>query len=149
MCNSCYNCRRQLAYGLQPEKSLLPSCRFLSDKSFPFQQTGLDFFGSFASNNSTTFSKPYGLIFTCMTTRAVHLEMCHDLSSDATLTALRRIFARRGTPSEICSDNATNFTAAENHFLGYHQISWKINPAYVPHFGGVWKRLIRSAKNSL
>ena len=84
-----------------------------------------------------------------MTTRAVHLEMCHDLSSDATLTALRGIFARRGTPSEICSDNATNFTAAENHFLGYHQISWKFNPAYAPHFGGVWKRLIRSAKNSL
>ena len=84
-----------------------------------------------------------------MTTRAVHLEVCHDLSSDATLKALRRIFARRCIPSQIRSDKETIFTAAENNFFGYHQISWKFNPTYAPHFGGVWKRLIRSAKNSL
>ena len=147
MYNSCYDCRCQLAYGLQSEISPLPSCRFPSDKPFLFQQTGLfgplrqtEFFGPFASNNSTTYSKRYGLIFTCMTTRAVHLEMGHDLWSDANLTALRRFFARRGTLSEIRSDNATNFTAAEkelmttfdsssmNQFFGYHQLSWKFNP---------------------
>ena len=111
--NSCYACRRQLAYGLQPEMSPLHSCRFPSDKPFPFQQTGLDIFGHFASNNSTTYNKRYGLIFTCMTTWAVHLEMCHDLSSDAALTALRRFFARRSTPSEVRSDNATNFSSRQ------------------------------------
>ena len=61
MCNSCYNYRRQLAYRLQPEMSPLPF-RFPSDKSFPFQQTGLFIFGPFASNHSTTYSKQYGLI---------------------------------------------------------------------------------------
>ena len=116
--------------------SHLPSYRFSSDKPFPFQQTGLDIF---ASNNSTTFNKRYGQIFTCLTTGTVHLEMCHDLSSDTTLTALRRFFAKRGTPSEISSDNATKFSAAEkdlmttfksssmNLFCEYHQISWKFN----------------------
>ena len=127
----------------QISHSLFSKLAFLD----PLRQT--DFFGPFASNNSTTYSKRFGLIFTCMTTGAVHLEMGHDLSSDANLTALRRFFARRGTPSEIRSDNATNFTAAEkelmttfdsssmNQFFEYHQISWTFNPAYAPHFGGV------------
>ena len=135
MYNRYYDCQSQLAYGLQPEMSPLPSCQFPSYKSFPFHQTGLDIFELFASSNSTTNNKRYGLIFTCMTTRAVHMEMRHDLSSDATLTALRRFFARRGSPSEIRSDNKTNLTAIEkelitildsssmNQFFGYHQIS--------------------------
>ena len=135
MSNSCYDCRRHLAYGLQPEMSPLLSCQFPSDKPLPFQQTSLDIFEPYASNKSTTYTKRYGLIFTGMTTRSVHLEMCHDLSSDAILTALRRFIARRGTPSEIRSDNATNVKAAEkermttfdsssmNQVFGYHQTS--------------------------
>ena len=96
-----------------------------------------------------------------MTTRAVHLEMGHDLSSDTSLTTLGPFFARKGTHSEISSENSTNFTAAEkelmttfdgtsmNQFFGYHQISWKFKPVYAQHFGGVWAQLIRSVKNSL
>ena len=126
-------------------------------------------FGPFASNNSTTYSKRYGLIFTCMATHAVHLEMCHDLSlHKSALTEFWRDFwsfadrnSRRGIPSEIRSDNATNSTAAEkklmttfdsslkNQVFGYHQISWKFNPAYAPRFNEVWERLFRSFDNSL
>ena len=137
--------------------SPLPSYRFSSDKPFPFQQTGLDIF---ASNNSTTYNKRYGQIFTCLKTGAVHLEMCRDLSSDKTLTALRRFFAKRGIPSEISSDNATKFSAAEKDLMTTFESSsmnrlsllpdiLEIQPAYAPHFDGVWERLIRSVKNSL
>ena len=134
MYNSYYDCRL-LAYGFQPELSPLPSCQLPLYTPLPYQQTGFDLFGPFASNNSTTYNKRYGLILTYMTTRAVHLEIGHDLSSDTSLTTLGPFFARKGTHSEISSENSTNFTAAEkelmttfdgtsmNQFFGYHQIS--------------------------
>ena len=98
---------------------------------------------------------------TYLTTRAVHLEICQDQSADAFINTLRRFFAGRGQPAKIVSDNGTNFTAAEKElnrhfdadvtqqFYSNHQIEWNFNPAYAPHFGGVWERLITSVKDSL
>ena len=86
--------------------------------------------------------------------------MCQDQSADAFINTLRRFFARTGQPAKIVSDNGTNFTAAEKElnrhfdadvtrqFYANHQIEWTFNPAYAPHFGGVWERLIRSVKDS-
>ena len=100
------------------------------------------------------------LILTCLTTRAVHLEMCVDLSCDATMNALQRFFSRRGYPAQLVSDRGTNFTAAEkelqkifdstqvHNFLTNFEIQWHFNPAQAPHFGGVWECLIRSYKNA-
>ena len=89
----CYDCRRQDAYATYPERSDLPPYRFPADQPFPFQQTGLDVFGPFASKTpSQIYDKRYGLILTCLTTRAVHIEMCHNLSLDATMTTLCRFF---------------------------------------------------------
>ncbi|XP_063711366.1 uncharacterized protein LOC134839674 [Symsagittifera roscoffensis] len=97
---------------------------------------------------------------TCLTTRAVHLEICQDQSSDDFINTLRRFFARRGQLAKIVSDNGTNFTAAEKElnrhfdadvtrqFYANHQIAWTFNPAYAPHFGGVWERLIKLVKDS-
>ncbi|XP_063720246.1 uncharacterized protein LOC134846785 [Symsagittifera roscoffensis] len=157
---NCYDCRRQQATGLQPELAPLPAFRFPDDKPFPFQQTGLDLFGSFASKTAGNYNKRYVVIMTCLTTRAVHLEMCQDQSADAFINTLRRLFARRGQPVKIVSDNGTNFTAAEKElsrhfdadvtrqFYANHQIELTFNPAYAPHLGGVWERLIRSVKDS-
>ena len=87
----CYDCRRQDAYATYPEMSELPPYHFPADQPFPFQQTGLDVFGRFASKTpSQTYDKRYGLILTCQTTRAVYIEMCHNLSLDATMTTLCR-----------------------------------------------------------
>ena len=153
----CYDCRRQDAYATYPEMSDLPPYRFPADQPFPFQQTGLDVFGPFASKTpSQIYDKRYGLILTCLTTRAVHIKMCHNLSLDATMTALCRFFARRGQPHLLISDNGTNFTASEKEllklfhqpslqdFFGQREIRWIFNPPKAPHFGGVWERLIRS-----
>ena len=97
---------------------------------------------------------------TCLTTRAVHLEMCQDQSADAFINTLRRFFTRRAQPDKIVSDNGTKFAAAEKElnrhfdanitrqFYVNHQIEWTFNPAYAPDFGGVWERLIRSLKDS-
>ena len=65
VCKSCYACRRQLAYGIQPEMAALPYNRFPSEKPFPFQNTGQDVFGPFASQIANTYNKRYRLILTC------------------------------------------------------------------------------------
>ena len=94
MLKRCRGCCRQQAADEFSQMSPLPEFRFPAEKPFPFQQTGLDLFGPFASKSSSTYNKRYALILTCLTTRAVHLEMCVDLSSDATMNALQRFFSR-------------------------------------------------------
>ena len=157
----CFDCRRQSAFAEFPEMSDLPIYRFPIEQPFPFQQTGLDVFGPFASKTTShSYNKRYGLILTCLTTRAVHLEMCTDLSVDACMKALCRFFSRRGKPHLLISDNGTNFTASEKEllqifnqpsiqeFFGKREIRWIFNPPRAPHFGGVWERLIRSCKDA-
>ena len=70
----CYDCRRQHAYGTQPQMSVLPEFRIFTDRPFPFRATGLDVFGPFASKTADQYHKRYALIFTSLITRALHLE---------------------------------------------------------------------------
>ena len=63
-------------------------------------------------SNQTT-AKRYGVLFTCLTTRAVHLEIAGDMSTDSFNLALRRFVSRRGPIDIICSDNGTNLIGAE------------------------------------
>ena len=84
----CYDCRRQHAYGTQPQMSVLPE-RFPADRPFPFGATELDVSGPFASKTANEYHKRYALIFICLTTRAVHLEMYSDVSTAATINAFR------------------------------------------------------------
>ena len=100
---------------------------------------------------------------TCMVTRAVHLEIAHSLSCDSFLMAVQRFIDRRGRPTMIRSDNGTNFVAGrkvlspdralpEEEFargIADKGIEWIFNQPHAPHFGGVWERLVRSAKNAL
>ena len=142
----CYDCRRQQATRQQQELAPLPAFRFPEDKPFPFQQTGLDIFGLFASKTAGNYNKRYGVIMTCLTTRAVYLETCQAQSADAFINTLRRFFARRGQPAKNVSDNGTNFTAAEKElnrhfdadvtrqFYANHQIEWTFNPALCSPF---------------
>ena len=106
-------------------------------------------------------------LITCMVTRAVLLEMCHDLSTDCLLMTIPRFVLRRGYPDLIVSDNGKNFIGANqamklkfqrtykpgNEYirlqLAQQNIQWTFNPPLAPHFRGVWERLIQTAKRSL
>jgi hypothetical protein len=109
--------------------------------------------------------KTYGVIFTCLTSRAVHLECTSSLESDSFINTMRRFIARRGNVIEFRSDNGTNFTGAHKELaLEFKQmcksnkleswkrqngINWTFNPPTASHMGGAWERLIRSIRKVL
>lgn len=130
----------------------------------PFTHNGVDYFGPIYVKSGRKTEKRYGVLFTCMTTRAVHIEIAHSLETDAYIMAMQRMVSRRGRPAHIWSDNGTNFVGAEREIqdalkrlnkeritdeLSQHGVQWHFNPPAAPHFGGVWERLVKSAKRAL
>lgn len=79
----------------------------------PFTYTGVDFFGPFYVKRGRGSEKIYGCLFTCFTSRGVHIEDVSSLETDAFIQALRRFISNRGCPKEIWSDNGTNFVGAD------------------------------------
>ncbi|XP_036346061.1 uncharacterized protein LOC118755326 [Rhagoletis pomonella] len=108
--------------------------------------------------------KRWGVIFTCLTVRAAHIELAENLSTDAFILCLRNFINRRGTPVRIRSDNGTNFIGAQKELKNAEQlfdidriqaeaanryIDWKFNCPSNPSAGGCWERLIRIVKSLL
>ncbi|XP_049321160.1 uncharacterized protein LOC111190943 [Astyanax mexicanus] len=128
-----------------------------------FYSCGMDCFGPLTVKVGRRTEKRWGLLFKCLTTRAVHVDLLTSIDLDSFLMALRRFIARRGKPSELYSDQGTNFRGGENELveafsklspevqqhLASQQISFHFNPPAAPHFGGVWEREIRSVKAAL
>ena len=96
-----------------------------------------------------------------MSTRACHLELVDDLSTDHFIMALKRFIARRGRPQRLFSDNGTNFVGANNefrkclmqldeqriqNFCAPKEIDWNVQPPSAPHFGSAWERLVQYTK---
>ena len=85
----------------------------------PFTNTGTDYFGPFyvklskATRSNAAKGKKYGVIFACMTTRAVYLEISNDLPTGSFILSLKRFIAQRGQVKRLMSNNGTNVTSAE------------------------------------
>ena len=71
-------------------------------------------FGPFLIKQDRNEVKHYGTMFTCMGSRAVHIEINQSLDTDSFTQALRRVIARRGNIKTLFSDNDSNFTGCEN-----------------------------------
>lgn len=108
--------------------------------------------------------KRYGAIFTCLASRAVHIEVANSLETDAFIQVLRRFIARRGPVKHIRCDNGSNFVGAKNELhkalqemdhdqirrrMREEEIQWIFNPPAASHMGGVWERQIRSVRKVL
>ena len=79
-----------------------------------FAYCGVDFAGPFVIKlTRKVTAKRYLCLFTCASTRAVHLEIACSLDTASFLNAFSRMVARRGKPEVMISDNGTNFTSAE------------------------------------
>ena len=141
----------------------LPQLRV--DDSPPFSNTGLDFAGPLyvheSSGDSSRATKVYVLLFTCASTRAVHLEIVERLDVETFLRAFKRFAARRGLPSMVLSDNAKTFKRASKEimkiirakrvqtYFANKGITWRFSVERAPWWGGMWERLVRSVKNCL
>lgn len=158
-CRLCYLRRTQPhapAFGDLPVARLTPYQR-------PFTYAATDYFGPLWVTIGRRREKRWVALFTCLTTRAVHLELVHTLSTDSALMALRRLAARRGWPQQMWSDNATNFRAASSELrAAYNEwaptlqrygltrgLEWHFIAPGAPNQGGAWERLVRSVKNAL
>ncbi|KAL0178992.1 hypothetical protein M9458_024434, partial [Cirrhinus mrigala] len=154
--SKCIICRRLNALPVHQQMADMPHERIVVDEP-PFTCVGVDYFGPFEVKSRRSRVKRYGVIFTCLAIRAVHLEVASSLDTDSFINALRRFIARRGQVRELRSDNGTNFVGAErelkaaieqwNHmqitdFLLQKGIKWSFNPPAGSHHGGSWERLI-------
>ena len=133
----------------------------------PFSYCGIDMFGHFTVKDGRKEKKRYGALFTCLSSRAVHIEVTHDMTTDSFIMCLRRFIGRRGHVRVIRTDNGTNFVGASAELIesfremdhekigeflqqnGGEWIWWKRNPPPANNMGGVWERQIRTAQNIL
>ena len=161
--SKCIKCRR---WNSKPEAQImapLPMAR-VTPGDAPFTAVGVDYFGPMPVKLKRSRVKRYGCIFTCLTMRAVHIEVSQDLTTDSFLMAISRFISRRGAPTEVYSDNGTNFKGAEcelkkalkmwnqsriTESLRKRSIQWYFNPPQASHQGGVWERMIRSVRKIL
>ena len=74
-----------------------------------FSNVRLDFFGPFTVMIGRRNEKCWCYLFTCLTVRAVHIEIVPKLDTDSCLNASMRFMARRGKPFKMIIDNGTNF----------------------------------------
>ena len=84
----------------------------------PFHYTSMDVFGPFYIKEGHKSLKRYGLIFTCLTSRAVHLETLNSMEADSFISALRRFINIQGKVRELRSDQGTNFVGVNEFHLG-------------------------------
>ncbi|XP_055838638.1 uncharacterized protein LOC129906759 [Episyrphus balteatus] len=92
----------------------------------PFEICGVDFCGPMLTSWKIRGKVPYKSyvsVFVCFVTKAVHLELVSDLSSDAFIAALKRLIDKG--------------------------IQFEFIPPRAPHFGGIWEVAVKSAETLL
>jgi hypothetical protein len=159
----CVTCKLHRNQPISQAQGNLPEYRIPSKRQAPFSHTIIDAAGPFKVKYGRGTIKRYVILFSCMTTRAVHFELANDLSQDQFLLSFDRFVARRGQP-EICrSDNGTNFHGAVNDLMimgriwdpkktekaDYGQIKWIFSTPLAPHTQGAVERMVGLMKQAL
>ena len=157
----CYGCKRfNISHYPKPSQGLIPTDRTKQD--LPFSVIGTDYAGPFiCKTKGKRDIKVYLLLFNCSLTRAVHLEILPNQTTQEFIQALKRLIATRGRPKVIYSDNAKTFEKASKwikrvykdegmqEFLVTKQVKWKFNLSRVPWWGGQFKRMVGLVKQCL
>jgi len=161
----CVVCARERAQVQNELMGDLPECR-VRPSIRAFLHCGIDYAGPIQVRSNPgrghTSRKAYIAVFVCMTVKAIHLELVSDLSTAAFLASFDRFCARRGTPSHVYTDNATNFQGAQRELINaWHNatrdpnvinqlvergVQWNFIPPASPHFGGLWEASVKSVK---
>ncbi|XP_063976214.1 uncharacterized protein LOC135162054 [Diachasmimorpha longicaudata] len=164
----CHRCIRAKPPDVEYQMGMLPRERVTATR--PFYNTGVDYCGPFFIKERRSRNrgriKVYIAIFVCLSSKAVHIEVASDLTTEAFLAVLRRFISRRGLCSSISSDNGTNFKGACNELRELYQlfnseglqkelnnyiaekgITWYFIPPQAPHVGGIWEAAVKSFKH--
>ena len=131
----------------------------------PFLYTSCDYFGPMkvkVGRNKT--AKHYGVIFTCLNTRAIHCELATDLTTMEFLQVLRRFLSYRGYPKVLISDNGSQMLGAENglrlmlegwnksqlkEFCADRGMKWQFTTPSAPHQNGCSEAMVKTVKKAL
>lgn len=167
--HQCMRCFRGKNDNAKQLMGTLPADRVKQAR--PFQTVGIDYCGPFQIKQSrlrrSLTTKGYVAVFVCFSTKAVHMELVSDMTTDCFLAAFKRFCARRGCPSSVVCDNAATFKGASNelrclyelHNSGVHQskvcdhaslkgINFKFVPSYSPNFAGLAESAVKAAKHN-
>jgi hypothetical protein len=161
----CATCKIRRAQPQPPQMAPLPSAR-IEPHVRPFTHTGVDAFGHYDVLVGRRTEQNYGIVFTCLTCRAIHVELVPNLSADTFILALSNFANGKGRAvKKIYSDNGTNFTGAArelrealqallrdskvNATASVRGIDFQFNCPEMPHAGGIWEREVQSIKRVL
>ena len=164
----CIRCFKNKPSVAQQSMGQLPPDRI--QPSRPFSICGVDYAGPFITiqrnQRGVKSIKSYVAIFICFSTRAVHIEVISDLTTESFIAALKRFISRRGKCYKMYSDNGSNFVGAHNEmkemkafltkdaknneissWCTTESILWQFIPPRSPHFGGLWEAGVKAFKH--
>jgi hypothetical protein len=162
MIHRCVTCRKHRGTCQTQKMAQLPEDR--TESAPPFSYCGIDCFGPFVVKDGRRELKRYGLLITCMASRAVHIETLDDMTTDTFINGLRCFIAIRGPVRVIRCDQGTNFVGAHHelkkamkeiveprirNFLAANSCDFQMNSPHSSHMGGTWERQIRTVRSVL
>ncbi|XP_029112188.1 uncharacterized protein LOC114911891 [Scleropages formosus] len=164
--HNCVTCRKLRGKVEEQYMADLPTERLQTCP--PFTYVGLDVFGPWMVTARRTRgghaeSKRWAIMFSCLSSRAVHIELIESMDASSCINALRRFFAIRGPAKQLRSDCGTNFIGASKElgmdknqldsgiqrYLSEKGCVWEFNPPHASHMGGSWERMIGAARRIL
>ena len=165
--SACVPCKKLRGPPLEQRMADLPPDR--TEVCPPFTNVGFDVFGPWMVQTRKTRggaanAKRWGLVFTCLSSRAIHIEVLETMDTSSFICALRRFFALRGHAKLLRCDRGTNFIGAKIELTGASSelnqekvkkfvtesgCEWVLNPPHASHFGGVWERQINTIRRVL
>ena len=158
--SKCVTCQKRRGAAQEQKMSDLPEDRL--ESSPPFTYCAVDYCGPWHVKEGRKEVKKYIALFTCMASKAVHLEVSNSLETDS-----RRFICQRGPVRQLHSDQGTNFIGAKRELREALQamdqckissemlkedcdwVTFKMNPPSASHAGGVWERQIRTVRSVL
>ena len=165
--HQCLKCRKLRGQQVHQKMADLPPQRLTPTP--PFTYVGLDVFGQWQiatrrTRGGVAYNKRWAVIFTCLTLRAIHIELTEAMDTSSFTNALRRFLALRGPVTQLRSECGTNFVGARNEleaamkemnnkhveaFFVRKGCEWVFNPPHASHAGRVWERMIGIARRIL
>ncbi|XP_046580145.1 uncharacterized protein LOC124287683 [Haliotis rubra] len=165
--HKCVTCKKLRGQQETQIMADLPADRLT--RSPPFTYVGVDTFGPWEvitrkTRGGVAYSKRWAILFNCLVTRAIHIEVTEEMSTSSSINALRRFVALRGKVQQFRSDRGTNFLGATEilkvdtvnvedkpvqDFLSKEQAKWLFNPPHSSHIGGSWERMIGPVRRIL